>query len=115
MHVIGAGVMGGDIAAWCVVQGLEVTLQDREMKYIEPALKRAKSLFKKRLKTPDKVTGAMSRLIPDVNGQGVPRADVVIEAIYENTEAKQALYQAIEPELKPGALLATNTLSLIHI
>ena len=72
VHVIGAGVMGGDIAAWCVLQGLEVTLQDREMKYIEPALKRAKKLFAKRLKTPDRIAGAQSRLIADVSGEGQP-------------------------------------------
>ena len=108
-HVIGAGVMGGDIAAWCVLQGLEVTLQDREMKYIEPALKRAASLFKKKLKTPDLVAGAKSRLIADVDGKGVARADVVIEAIFENVDAKRALFQDIEPQLKPGAILATNT------
>jgi 3-hydroxyacyl-CoA dehydrogenase/enoyl-CoA hydratase/3-hydroxybutyryl-CoA epimerase len=109
VHVIGAGVMGGDIAAWCVTRGLEVTLQDREMKYIEPALKRAKSLFRKKLKTPDQVAGAVSRLIPDVEGRGVKRADVVIEAIFENPDAKRELYKAIEPDLAPGALLATNT------
>jgi 3-hydroxyacyl-CoA dehydrogenase/enoyl-CoA hydratase/3-hydroxybutyryl-CoA epimerase len=109
VHVIGAGTMGGDIAAWCVVRGLEVTLQDREFKYLEPALKRAKKLFKKRLKTPDQVAGAMSRLIPDVDGRGVARADVVIEAIFENTEAKQALYRDIEPRLQEHAILATNT------
>jgi 3-hydroxyacyl-CoA dehydrogenase/enoyl-CoA hydratase/3-hydroxybutyryl-CoA epimerase len=109
VHVIGAGVMGGDIAAWCVVQGMEVTLQDREMKYVEPALKRAKKLFKKRLKTPDRVAGAVSRLIPDVEGNGVARADVVIEAIFENAEAKQALFAKVEPQLQKHAILATNT------
>lgn len=109
VHVIGAGVMGGDIAAWCVVQGLEVTLQDREMQYIEPALKRAKALFRKRLRTPDRVAGAMSRLLPDVEGLGVARADVVIEAIFENAEAKRALYKTVEPNMAPHAVLATNT------
>ncbi|KAA9132020.1 hypothetical protein F3N42_07570 [Marinihelvus fidelis] len=109
VHVVGAGTMGGDIAAWCVTRGLEVTLQDREMKYIEPALARAKSLFKKRLKTPDQVAGAMSRLLPDVAGDGAALADVVIEAIFENAEAKKALYATIEPKLQPHALLATNT------
>ncbi|MFT5769580.1 MAG: 3-hydroxyacyl-CoA dehydrogenase/enoyl-CoA hydratase/3-hydroxybutyryl-CoA epimerase, partial [Lysobacterales bacterium] len=82
---------------------------DREMKYIEPALKRAKSLFKKRLKSPDKVAGAVSRLIADVDGIGVARADVVIEAIFENAEAKQALFAKIEPKLRTHAVLATNT------
>jgi len=109
VHVIGAGVMGGDIAAWCVLQGLEVTLQDREMKYIEPALKRAKKLFARRLKTPDRIGAAMSRLIADVDGSGAGRADVIIEAIFENLEAKQALFKDLEKRAKPGAILATNT------
>jgi 3-hydroxyacyl-CoA dehydrogenase/enoyl-CoA hydratase/3-hydroxybutyryl-CoA epimerase len=109
VHVIGAGVMGGDIAAWCVLQGLEVTLQDREMKYIEPALKRAASLFRKRLKTPDRIAGANSRLLPDVKGEGAARADVIIEAIFENLAAKQELFRDLEARVKPDAILATNT------
>jgi len=109
VHVIGAGVMGGDIAAWCVLQGLEVTLQDREMKYIEPALKRAKKQFSKRLRTPDRIAGAQSRLIADAEGAGAARADVIIEAIFENLEAKQQLFKDLEQRVKPDAILATNT------
>jgi len=109
VHVIGAGVMGGDIAAWCVLQGLEVTLQDREMKYIEPALKRAGSLFRKRLKTPDRIAGAKSRLLADVTGDGASRADVIIEAIFENLAAKQELFRDLEARVRPDAILATNT------
>jgi 3-hydroxyacyl-CoA dehydrogenase/enoyl-CoA hydratase/3-hydroxybutyryl-CoA epimerase len=109
VHVIGAGVMGGDIAAWCVLQGLEVTLQDREMKYIEPALKRARKLFAKKLRSPALIAGAQSRLIADVEGSGVARADVIIEAIFENVEAKRELFRAVEPQMKPDAILATNT------
>src|SRR5690606_24164301 len=55
VHVVGAGVMGGDIAAWCALRGFEVSLQDREMKYVQPALDRAKTLFEKKLKTPDRI------------------------------------------------------------
>jgi len=109
VHVIGAGVMGGDIAAWCVVQGMEVTLQDRELKYIEPAMKRAKSLFRKKLRDPNKVNGALSRLQPDVEGKGVSKADVIIEAIFEDVDAKRKLFADIEPRMKPDAVLATNT------
>ena len=109
VHVIGAGVMGGDIAAWCVLQGMDVTLQDREMKYIEPALSRANSLFRKRLKTPDRVAGAKSRLVADVDGTGIGRADVIIEAIFENLEAKQELFKKLEAEASPDAVLASNT------
>ena len=113
VHVIGAGIMGGDIAAWCALSGLNVTLQDREAKYIAPAMKRAYKLFKKRLKEPRLVQSAMDRLMPDVNGQtGLKRADVIIEAIFENIEAKQNLFREIEPIIKPDALLATNTSSI---
>ncbi|HBR97603.1 MAG TPA: 3-hydroxyacyl-CoA dehydrogenase, partial [Gammaproteobacteria bacterium] len=100
VHVIGAGVMGGDIAAWCVAQGLEVTLQDRELQYIEPALKRAGQLFRRRLKTPSAINAAKARLIADVAGDGVARADVVIEAIIEDVAAKQALYRDLEPRMQ---------------
>lgn len=109
VHVVGAGVMGGDIAAWCVLQGLEVTLQDRELKYIEPALKRAKSLFVKKLRDDSKVTAAIGRLVPDVEGKGIRKADVIIEAIFEDVDAKRKLFESIEPRMKEGAVLATNT------
>ena len=113
VHVVGAGVMGGDIAAWSALRGFTVTLQDRELKYIEPALKRAGELFEKRLKDPAQRAAAQARLRADVAGAGVAEADVVIEAIFENLEAKQRLYADLEPRLKSTALLATNTSSIM--
>ncbi len=112
VHVVGAGVMGGDIAAWCAYRGFDVTLQDREMKFIQPALDRAQDLFKKRLKTPDRIKPVADRLKADVEGAGVAAADLLIEAIYENQQAKEELYQKTEPSLKSTALLATNTSSI---
>jgi 3-hydroxyacyl-CoA dehydrogenase/enoyl-CoA hydratase/3-hydroxybutyryl-CoA epimerase len=112
VHVIGAGVMGGDIAAWCALQGFDVSLQDREMKYVQPALDRADELFRRKLKTDDRVAAAKARLVADVDGARVPDADLVIEAIFENVEAKQALYAKLEPQMKSTALLATNTSSI---
>ncbi len=112
VHVVGAGVMGGDIAAWCALQGLEVTLQDRALAQIEPALKRARSLFNKKLKTPAARQAATGRLRADVDGTGVARADLVIEAIFENLDAKQQLFRALEAKIRPDTLLATNTSAL---
>ncbi len=109
VHVVGAGVMGGDIAAICAARGLQVTLQDREMKYIQPALDRAKIAFKKILKKPLAVRAALTRLIADVDGNGVANADVVIEAIFEDAGAKKLLFQSLEPAMKTDAVLATNT------
>jgi 3-hydroxyacyl-CoA dehydrogenase/enoyl-CoA hydratase/3-hydroxybutyryl-CoA epimerase len=112
VHIIGAGTMGGDIAAWCALRGFNVTLQDREAKYLSNAFKRAHQLFGKRLKTNQERNAALDRLIPDIDGDGVARADVVIEAIFEDIDAKQAIYKDIEPRMKPGAVLATNTSSI---
>ena len=113
VHVVGAGVMGGDIAAWSALRGFTVTLQDRAMEYIEPAMKRARELFEKRVRDPAQRAAALQRLSADVEGAGVADADVVIEAIFENLEAKQELYARLEPRMKAAALLATNTSSLM--
>ena len=112
VHIVGAGVMGGDIAAWCALRGLSVTLQDRGAELIEPAIKRAHELFEKRIREPAQRADARNRLQADVEGAGVPEADVVVEAIFENLEAKQELYARLEPRMKPTALLATNTSSI---
>jgi len=112
VHVVGAGVMGGDIAAWCALRGLGVTLQDRELRLIEPALTRARALFEKRLSTPAERAAALQRLQADTDGAGAADADVVIEAIFEDLDAKRALYAAAEPQLRPAAVLASNTSSL---
>jgi len=112
LHVVGAGVMGGDIAAWSAFRGMTVSLQDRNEQLIQPALERARVFFQKRLKDPGAAADALSRLKMDVAGDGVAQADLVIEAIVENAAAKRALYAELEPKLKPGAVLATNTSSI---
>ena len=112
VHVIGAGVMGGDIAAWAALRGMSVTLQDRSPELVQPALDRAKAYFEKRLKDPAAAAEALARLRVDVAGEGVAAADVVIEAISEDVGAKRALYAVLEPRMKPNAVLATNTSSI---
>jgi 3-hydroxyacyl-CoA dehydrogenase/enoyl-CoA hydratase/3-hydroxybutyryl-CoA epimerase len=112
VHVVGAGVMGGDIAAWCALRGHTVTLQDREQQYIDPALERATKLFAKRVRDDQKRAETAARLRADVGGDGAAEADLIIEAIFENLEAKQNLYRDLQAKMKPGALLATNTSSI---
>jgi len=112
VHVIGAGVMGGDIAAWCALRGLTVTLQDQNAERLVPAMQRAGELFKRRLRDKMRIRDATDRLIPDVSGEGARHADVIIEAIFENLEAKRALFAKLEAIAKPDAVLASNTSSL---
>ncbi|HLQ01147.1 MAG TPA: 3-hydroxyacyl-CoA dehydrogenase NAD-binding domain-containing protein, partial [Burkholderiales bacterium] len=112
LHVVGAGVMGGDIAAWCAMRGLTVTLQDQSPERLAPAMKRAAELFKRRLRDKSRVRDAFDRLIPDVAGDGARQADVIIEAIFENLSAKRDLFAKLEAAAKPDAILASNTSSL---
>jgi 3-hydroxyacyl-CoA dehydrogenase/enoyl-CoA hydratase/3-hydroxybutyryl-CoA epimerase len=109
---VGAGTMGGDIAAWCALRGLTVTLQDRARQYVEPALVRARELFRKRLRAPGEADAAAARLTVDLAAEHVGSADLVIEAIIENAEAKQALFRDLETKLPETALVATNTSSI---
>lgn len=112
VHVVGAGVMGGDIAAWCALQGMTVSLQDRQPEFIAPAIKRAYALFSGKLKKPRPIQAVMDRLVPDIKALQVEKADVLIEAIIEKAEAKTGLYAQMEPRMKPDAILATNTSSI---
>lgn len=112
VHVVGAGTMGGDIAAWCALQGFKVTLQDVEAPYLARAMKRAYSLFKEELKEPHLVQKAMDSLIPDVPGHGVASANIIIEAVVEDLAVKQRVFKELEEKAKPLAILATNTSSI---
>lgn len=112
VHVIGAGTMGGDIAAWCALRGLTVTLHDREPKQIAPAIARAYKLFSKKLKDKRAIQAAMDRLIPDLIGKSAAKADVIIEAIFEDLEVKRSVFKSLESMAKPDAILASNTSSI---
>jgi 3-hydroxyacyl-CoA dehydrogenase/enoyl-CoA hydratase/3-hydroxybutyryl-CoA epimerase len=112
VHVIGAGAMGGDIAAWCASQGLHVTLADMKPEPVAGAIKRAADLFGKIMRKGTDVRDALDRLMPDLDGEGVRNADLIIEAVPEKLELKQKVYAGLEPKMKPGAILATNTSSI---
>lgn len=112
VHVIGAGVMGGDIAAWCALRGLQVTLQDQSAERIAPVIDRAFKLMSKKLRQPRLVQAALDRLIPDVQGEGLRNADIIIEAVFEKLDVKQAIVRDIETKAKPDAIIATNTSSI---
>lgn len=112
VHVIGAGVMGADIAALCATRGLQVTLQDRDAAIVETAVAQQHAKMTERIKDPVRRDAAIARLRADVEGATVGEADVVIEAIVERAEVKRSVFAALEPRLKDDAILATNTSSI---
>jgi 3-hydroxyacyl-CoA dehydrogenase/enoyl-CoA hydratase/3-hydroxybutyryl-CoA epimerase len=109
IHVLGAGVMGGDIAAWCALKGYRVTLQDTNEAAMATAFKRAAILFSQKLKAPYLITAAKDRLIPDVQGAGILQADLIIEAVIEKLEVKKSVFEMLAKTAKKDALIATNT------
>ncbi len=112
VHVIGAGAMGGDIAAWCAHQGMRVTLADMKPEPIAGAIKRAAQLYSKIIRKRTDQRDALDRLIPDLDGDGVRNADLIIEAVSENRELKQKIFAGLESRMKESAILATNTSSI---
>ena len=112
VHVVGAGEMGADIAGWCAVRGLDVTLFDMEADKLAQAVKKLSDLCEKKHRTAAERRDILDRLTPDFANQGVGRADLVIEAVPEKVELKQKVYEEVEPRLKEGAILATNTSSI---
>jgi 3-hydroxyacyl-CoA dehydrogenase/enoyl-CoA hydratase/3-hydroxybutyryl-CoA epimerase len=112
VHVIGAGAMGGDIAAWCAWNGFTVTLADMKEEPLAKAIARAAELYRKIGHKSIETRNALDRLIPDLSGEGVRAADLVIEAVPETLELKRKVYAATEPKMRPGAILATNTSSI---
>jgi 3-hydroxyacyl-CoA dehydrogenase/enoyl-CoA hydratase/3-hydroxybutyryl-CoA epimerase len=104
--------MGADIAIWAAARGFHVSLQDRKPEILASAVKKAYGFYKKKLKAPRAVQEAMDRLMPDLNGDGLARADLVIEAIIEKVEAKRELFAQVEARVRPVALLASNTSSI---
>ena len=112
VHVVGAGTMGGDIAAWCAARGLRVSLADLNPKVLAAAMGRAQKLFERRLGQGAPARDAGDRLVPDFAGDGAGRADLVIEAVPEDEEIKRRVFAALEQKLKADAILATNTSSI---
>ncbi len=112
VHVIGAGAMGGDIAGWCALQGLRVSLFDTEAKNIGTAVQKLTALCQQKHRSSAETRDILDNLIPDPANSGVAVADLVLEAVPEDLEIKRKVYADVEPRMKRDAILATNTSSI---
>lgn len=111
--IIGAGIMGSGIAAASIKKNLMVTQTDSKPEALGAGIKKAleEASFEKSIKGPD--AGKMAKLVPFLkassNDADFAQCDLVLEVVVENPEVKKQLYQRIEPLMKPGAILASNT------
>ena len=116
IFVVGAGLMGSGIAQNAVTAGYAVTLNDQNM----AALERAKNNIEKMMRrdvekgrmAAEDCEAALARLTLDDTIEGAKDADLVIEAIYENLQAKQAVFQKLEDVCPDHTIFASNTSSI---
>ena len=106
VHVIGAGTMGRDIAIWCAFKGLTVTLHDQSQVPLMQAFKEAKQFFKKRATDRYEEQRMIDRFILDQKGEGIAKADLIIEAIVEDRLVKQNLFKALEKKSKARCIIS---------
>ena len=116
ISVIGSGMMGSGIAYASILQGLEVLLIDQNIEAAEAGKTKidmllSESVKRKKLSEEEKI-----RLLEKVKTvsslEKISSSDLVIEAVFEDLKLKHNLYKKIEPHLKDGAILASNTSTL---
>jgi 3-hydroxybutyryl-CoA dehydrogenase len=115
--VIGAGTMGHGIAYVAAVSGFDVRLADADAATLAAGVRRIRETFEKAIErgkaTPESREAALARLTTAATaGAAASGVDLVIEAVPERLELKQAIFRGLEPAVSPGAILASNTSSL---
>lgn len=114
--VFGAGAMGGEIAYLLSKSDIRVRMRDLKPEPILRSLAHARSLFdrerSRRRMTTAEIERAMARIDPALDLSGLRRTDLVLEAVIEDLEVKQALFREVEGEVPEHCVLATNTSSL---
>ena len=111
--IIGAGTMGGGIAMCFAQSGFRVTLVDQD----EDGLDRGLSIIKKNYEisikrgrlSAEQVEGFLRNLEPTTDWQQLQDVDLVIEAVFENLELKQNVFQKLDEICSANTILASNT------
>jgi 3-hydroxyacyl-CoA dehydrogenase/enoyl-CoA hydratase/3-hydroxybutyryl-CoA epimerase len=114
--VLGAGMMGAGIAYVCAKVGIEVVLKDVSLEAAQQGKAYSENLVAKavsRKKMTQEAADAMLALItPTDRAEDVAGADLVIVAVFENTELKHKVFGEIEHLVNADAVLGSNTSSL---
>jgi 3-hydroxybutyryl-CoA dehydrogenase len=116
LYVAGAGLMGAGIAQTAISAGYEVTLREVDDRLVERGVenikKRLDNLVQKGKLEAGNRDAALARLHPTTSLEAAGRADLVIEAITENFDAKAELFKRLDGICRPETILASNTSSI---
>ena len=111
--VIGAGTMGGGITMNFLNAGLAVTLLETKQDALDKGLATIRRNYENSAKkgklTAAQVEQRMALVTPTLDYAAFADADLVIEAVFENMDVKQQVFEALDAVCKPGAILASNT------
>lgn len=114
--VIGAGTMGAGIAMCFANAGIPVTMLDTQASSLEKGLERIRQTYQSSLEKNKISIGEFEKRRTLVRGAQsyaeIADADVVIEAVFEDMQVKQSVFQQLDAVMKPGAILASNTSTL---
>jgi len=114
--IIGAGTMGGGIAMNFLNAGIPVTILEVKQEFLDRGLatirKNYDSSAKKGRMTAEQVEQRMGLLTPTLAYADLGDADMIIEAVFEQYDAKKAVFEQLDKVAKPGAILASNTSTL---
>ena len=114
--VLGGGTMGAGIAHWASIQGFEVVLKEVNAELLDAGLKRIKELFDESVKrqaiSPADAATKMGAVTTTTDWRAFSDVDLVIEAVTERLDVKQAVFRDLELYCPKDAVLASNTSAL---
>lgn len=114
--VVGAGLMGSEIALVFALAGHEVLLHDRSDAALAGAIERLRSILDKGVSrqfyTAQAASGALARIAPVSSLAAMADCAIVTEAVYESLETKAGVLRALDEACQPGCILASNTSTL---
>lgn len=114
--VLGGGTMGAGIAHWASIQGFEVVLKEVNAELLDAGLKRIRDLFdesvRKQALTPSDAAAKIGAIITTTDWRAFSDVDLVIEAVTERLDIKQAVFRDLELYCPKEAVLASNTSAL---
>jgi len=112
VFVAGCGTMGNGIAQVCAQSGFSVSMYDistQNLKKAEQTIRNSVTRLVEKGKIPGTIEGIMEKIQATENIETASDADLIIEAVFEDIEVKNALFQELNPIVSPKAIIASNT------
>ena len=114
--ILGAGTMGTGITLAFLNGGYPVTIVESSQQALDKGVDRIKDTLSANAKrgriTEAQAADRIAKLTPSLAIEDLGKADLIIEAVFENMALKKEVFQKLDRIAKPGAIIATNTSTL---